>query len=281
MFLKIIPRSIKSRIREFLRNVAKQPPYYPSHGDQFSYFISNDSKFQVNGIVVPPPALWMGYGGTPAEYLESGKRDVDAMARIIKKNEFDIASAKRILDFGCAAGRMIRHLPAIAPNVEFWGTDIGADQIQWCRDNLTPPINFAVTTTLPHLPFCDGFFDLIYCGSVFTHIEDIEQAWLLELGRILRPGGCLYLTIHDQHTISRLDGDLRDCWLAKIVAQYDVYVRNKKAFNIIVVGRGEGSQVFYRDGYFKTLVPPIFDWLDHVPNAYSYQSAVILRRKDV
>ena len=279
MLAKIIPASLKKRARALIRNVAKQPPYYPSQGDKFAYCIPAEPQLQRDGMSVPPQALWMGYGATPAEYLASGMRDIEAMDQVLKKNNFNLADAKRILDFGCAAGRMIRHVSSRAPASECWGTDIGADQIHWCRHNLTPPIHFALTTTIPHLPFADGFFDLVYCGSVFTHIENLEQAWLLELGRILSPSGCLYLTIHDEHTVRWLEGDGRESWLAKMVGKYDAYVRNKQSFNMIVVGRGEGSQVFYREGYFKSLVPSIFDWVDHVPNAYGYQSAVVLRKK--
>ena len=281
MIIKMIPRGFKSRLRQLIRAVAKQALYYPSHGELSSYCIPFESHKHSQGSdpAIPPPAFWMGYGGTPAEYLGSGKRDVEGMAAILGRNGFDMTSAARILDFGCAAGRMIRHCPAVAPEAELWGTDIGADQIQWCRHNLTPPMNFALTTINPHLPFADSFFDLIYCGSVFTHIEDLEQAWLLELGRILRPGGCLYLTIHDEHTVKRLDGDCRDQWLAKAMGECKAYVQNKHSFDMIVFGRGEGSLVFYRADYFRSLVPPLFDWDAHVPSAYGYQSAVMLRKR--
>jgi SAM-dependent methyltransferase len=41
------------------------------------------------------------------------------------------------------------------------------------------------------LPREDGSFDLIYAFSVFTHISDAWSAWLLELHRLLAPGGLL------------------------------------------------------------------------------------------
>ena len=50
-------------------------------------------------------------------------------------------------------------------------------------------MNFATVTTAPHLPFADGYFDFAYCSSVFTHISDLADAWLLELRRIVRSGG--------------------------------------------------------------------------------------------
>ena len=139
---------------------------------------------------------------------------------------------------------MIRHLPEIAPNAEFWGVDMRAQHIRWCVENLTPAIHFATTTTVPHLPFEDRYFDLIFCGSVFTHIEDIQESWLLELGRILRPSGKLYITIHDEHTVRLLDIKYRNIRLAKRMQEQRTYRSNKNDFNMIVIGWGAASMVF-------------------------------------
>ena len=59
----------------------------------------------------------------------------------------------------------------------------------------------------PHLPFEDRSFGLVYCGSLFTHIDDLAEAWLAELHRVLRPGGRLYFSIHDQHSVRILEGE--------------------------------------------------------------------------
>jgi cyclopropane fatty-acyl-phospholipid synthase-like methyltransferase len=40
----------------------------------------------------------------------------------------------------------------------------------------------------------DGYFDLVYAISVFTHITHEWSAWLLELHRILKPEGLLLAT---------------------------------------------------------------------------------------
>lgn len=44
-----------------------------------------------------------------------------------------------------------------------------------------------------------GYFDVAYCFSVFTHLnERMQNLWLLELKRILKPGGILLLTVHGE-----------------------------------------------------------------------------------
>jgi SAM-dependent methyltransferase len=111
---------------------------------------------------------------------------------------------ERVLDFGCAGARLLRFLPRERADAEHWGVDINAQYISWCQSNLSPPFLFATTTTLPHLPFEDNTFDLVYCGSVFTHITDLADAWFLELRRVLRPGGHAYITIQDKSTMQAM-----------------------------------------------------------------------------
>jgi ubiquinone/menaquinone biosynthesis C-methylase UbiE len=260
---------------------ARKGSYFQSHPGKTAYAIipsNNQTAPAIDNLPVPPEELWLGYGPTAEAYLSSGKRHISKMNQLLEQDGFIVGEAERILDFGCGAGRMIRHLLDVAPKARLWGVDVSADHIRWCIDNVTPLINFATTTVVPHLPFPDEFFDLIYSGSVFTHIEDIQETWLLELGRILRPGGRLYVTIHDEDTVTKLDGEYKHGKLARMMNEQPVYVKNKQNFNMIVVWRGSGSQVFYKSDYFRGIVPPIFGWRSRTAGAYDYQSAVVLER---
>jgi hypothetical protein len=46
--------------------------------------------------------------------------------------------------------------------------------------------------------------DLISAYSVFTHIEAFETTWLMELRRILRPGGIAWVTVHTERTWAQM-----------------------------------------------------------------------------
>src|SRR5664279_1262514 len=188
--------------------------YLPEAYGSNSFAIPKEQDYENegmdDGLPVPPRPLWLGYGNAFGEkgsewYIAKGKRDVDRMLEIAETADFSLAPGSRILEMGCAAGRMIRHLKPLAESCEIWGVDVSAPLVNWCKANLHPPFNFATTTQLPHLPFEDSYFDFIYTGSVFTHIDDLADAWLLELRRILSPKGRLYATIHDRHTIKLLD----------------------------------------------------------------------------
>ena len=86
---------------------------------------------------------------------------------------------------------MLRQFLREAEQAEFWGCDIDAPSIAWVQANLSPPLRVFDNAFAPPLPLNEGYFDLVYATSVFTHIGDLWSDWLLELHRILAPGGRL------------------------------------------------------------------------------------------
>jgi SAM-dependent methyltransferase len=114
--------------------------------------------------------------------------------------------AARVLDFGCGCGRVLRFLPRDR-GWRIHGTDLDAEAISWCRQNLAHLATFSTNAPSPPLPYPAGFFDFVYSISVFTHLpEDLQLAWLEELRRVTRPGGYLLLSTHGEglfHLVSR------------------------------------------------------------------------------
>ncbi len=102
---------------------------------------------------------------------------------------------KKILDWGCGPGRVIRHLPeVIGNNCEFFGTDYNKKSIDWCSKNLKN-ISFNLNALDAKLVYSDNFFDVIYGISIFTHLsEQLHYEWYNELYRILKPNGIMFLT---------------------------------------------------------------------------------------
>jgi SAM-dependent methyltransferase len=101
-----------------------------------------------------------------------------------------------ILDFGCGSGRVLRWFAA-EPGLHLAGCDIHAPSIAWMRDNFDPAVRLYANDAKPPLPESDDTFDLVYCGSVFSHLTDWAP-WLLELRRILKPGGALVASVHGE-----------------------------------------------------------------------------------
>ena len=58
------------------------------------------------------------------------------------------------------------------------------------------------------LAYADDTFDLVYALSVFTHLtEDLCEAWMDELYRIVKPGGAAIVTTHGGATTHLLSQD--------------------------------------------------------------------------
>jgi SAM-dependent methyltransferase len=142
------------------------------------------------------------------EYVDKGRYSRDSiLAALPAGYSFQ---GRRVLDFGCGAGRTLRSFLDEAKLGEFWGSDIHGPSIQWVQANLCPPMQAVHHAPVPPLPFDDESFDLVYALSVFTHITDDWSAWLLELRRILRPDGLLFATFHGATEFDHATRDFED-----------------------------------------------------------------------
>jgi SAM-dependent methyltransferase len=98
------------------------------------------------------------------------------------------------LDFGCGSGRIMRWFLQ-NPDIALTGCDIHVPTIEWMRSAYPEEVRLYVNDPTPPLAEADASFDLVYCGSVFSHLPDWAP-WLLELRRVLKPGGVLVASIH-------------------------------------------------------------------------------------
>jgi SAM-dependent methyltransferase len=274
------------------RSVYLSDIFYPYKADQESYILlksSGQTRERAHfPLPTPPQELWEGYGATIDIFLNSGKIHVAKMNRILESSCFCIKGGNRILDFGCASGRMIRWLFDFAEQCEIWGVDISASHIIWCQQHLSPPFNFSTVTTAPHLPFEDGYFDLIYAGSVFTHIADLADAWLLELKRTLKPGGRLYITVHDKHTADLIMNYPEKVYDTGNSCPTDFHLRllllsfykkeliGKVDFDMFTINDGPNAQVFYDIDYLHRRWGQTMNILSVTQEAYGYQTAIVL-----
>jgi SAM-dependent methyltransferase len=146
---------------------------------------------------LPPPDLAARVGpGPDADPLVAYDREgADVRARLEGVLPADWAwEGKRVLDFGCGAARVLRHFLPEAEYADFWGCDIDGPSVEWIQAHLSPPLHAFQNALAPPLDLDSGTFDLIYATSVFTHIDALWSRWLLELRRILKPGGLLVST---------------------------------------------------------------------------------------
>lgn len=156
--------------------------------------INEEFKKNNPNVKLPPDYLiYESFQINYQKYYTDGKKTAEWLSRHLGKH-IDLKD-KRILDWGCGPGRLIRHLPEIINNgCEFFGTDYNENSIQWCSNNLEG-IQFNLNSLKAELPYKDNFIDIIYGISIFTHLsEELHDEWFNELFRILKPGGVMFLT---------------------------------------------------------------------------------------
>jgi ubiquinone/menaquinone biosynthesis C-methylase UbiE len=120
-----------------------------------------------------------------------------------------------VLDLGVGCGRVLKPLvdlyrkkSTFRQTTQWHGADIDGQAIEWCRMYLASYGEFVVNDISPPLPFNDGFFDLIYCISIFTHLpENLQFAWLKEITRVLKVDGRALLSTLPLEAMSKPAGD--------------------------------------------------------------------------
>lgn len=156
--------------------------------------INKEFKKEHPEIQIPPDYLiYESFQMDYSKYFNSGRNTAELLTGYFKKH-IDLKD-KKILDWGCGPGRVIRHLPLVIDNgCEYYGTDYNEKSIDWCTEHLLG-INFNHNTLEAKLPYPDNSMDTIYGLSIFTHLsEQLHYDWYNELYRVLKPNGIMYLT---------------------------------------------------------------------------------------
>jgi SAM-dependent methyltransferase len=157
-----------------------------------------------DGLAIPPVSLRILVAASPEIwwFLESGRRGAESIRGVLERNGVSLEHSMPLLDFGCGCGRVLRHFATLRDAVH--GTDLNPRLVTWCRRHL-PFGHFETNALKPPLTFEDSRFGLVYALSVFTHLpEELQDAWMQELRRLLRPGGYLVLTTHGMRSVAEL-----------------------------------------------------------------------------
>lgn len=155
---------------------------------------------KVNRDIAPTDQMWDP--SAPAHYFAVGLSGLHAIrlavgARASFRGQDPIND---ILDFGCGCGRVTRFLRVQWPHARTWVTDLRKRDQDWVVRNLGC---HAMATPEPP----PNAFDLIFLGSVFTHLPQSAARNLLAiLLRALRDGGLLVFTTQGRAPYQRLSG---------------------------------------------------------------------------
>ena len=113
-----------------------------------------------------------------------------------------LAPHRRLLDFGCGWGRMLRlFMKDIAPD-NLYGADSTSRFLTEAR-RCNPALGFLSCGVAPPTLFADASLDYILSWSVFSHLDEFYATrWIEEFGRLLKPGGLLMITTQSRRFIA-------------------------------------------------------------------------------
>lgn len=259
--------------------------------DMFDEKPDFDALAAMDTYPLPTTSDREGYHGERhLDYWMSGLRDYMMIYKLLGRYGLQLPDPVSILDMGCASGRVLRHFMIREKNAELWAMDINIRHVEWVRRHLDRSVRIFHGTVMPSLPLADNSLSLIYAFSVFTHINLLESTWLLELRRVLKPGGIAYLTIHSDRTWKNLNPDwpiykaLLDS--SQFISEYTVTkeflqgpMPKEKTVFTYITDKTYNTNVFHHSDYIRNLWGRYFEVIDIVEAVHDYQDAVLLRKK--
>ncbi|HUC17008.1 MAG TPA: class I SAM-dependent methyltransferase [Acetobacteraceae bacterium] len=231
-------------------------------------------------LPLPPPAERHGNATTDQDYLDWGRYEKDIIVNYARDV---LRSMQRIsiMDFGCSSGRILRHFyPEMTANQwKVTGVDVSARRIEWMRRNFPREFQVYTGSFLPIMPFEANSFDVIYGMSVFTHIKYLWDLWLLELRRILKPGGALIQSVHTEHAWDYFVDHASDPAVRDSLGSMIINHKRMPA-DFVYYGDLDKNQVFWKKDIVIEFWGRYFDDVKVYPppERYSYQNWVVARK---
>jgi SAM-dependent methyltransferase len=136
-------------------------------------------------------------------YDAAGRQAAALLAAAVTESGRATADVGAVLDLGCGHGRVARHLGTTFPNARISGCDLDPNAAAFCRRHLgmdAEPVG-ADPRQLPKGPF-----DVIWMGSVLTHIDEaMLRSMLREVTARLTDAGVAIFTTHPPEVVDLHD----------------------------------------------------------------------------
>jgi len=200
---QILPRSLRTHLGAVRRRARALPFRTAGHKRRLLETGTLDAAERellraVESRISPRDTMYTGDG---AHYFKVGLSAMRALEEAMRRSQ--LASVRRVLDLPCGHGRVLRFLVRRFPGAAFTACDLDRDGVDFCARTFgATPVYSA--TDLDALSF-DTSFDLIWCGSLITHLDAEPTRALFRLfARHLAPGGLLLFSAHGDFVARRM-----------------------------------------------------------------------------
>ncbi|HKI48722.1 MAG TPA: class I SAM-dependent methyltransferase [Desulfobacteria bacterium] len=135
------------------------------------------------------------YAGDENHYFSVGKSALEAIELALLASRRSKSSIRRILDLPCGHGRVLRYLKAAFPEAEITACDLVREAVDYCASLFgAKPV---YSERQPNQIKLKGGYDLIWCGSLLTHLDENGSAEFLRFfNSLLSENGVLIFTLH-------------------------------------------------------------------------------------
>jgi SAM-dependent methyltransferase len=142
------------------------------------------------------------YQGNQDHYFYVGYSALKCIFFALETSGKDTSEIKTILDLPSGYGRVLRWIRAAFPDAEITACDLEREAVDFCSNQFGVDIFFSQTD--PDKIQTDKKFDLIWCGSLFTHLDSKQwEKFLVFFKKILAPDGILLFTTHGPYVAFR------------------------------------------------------------------------------
>lgn len=219
--------------------------------------------------------------GDRDHYFDVGETALHCIQTALSDASRPPGTIQRILDLPCGHGRALRFIRKAFPYAHLTACDLNADGVAFCAERFgaEPVVSQTDVDAIP-LP---GGFDLIWCGSLFTHLPAGQCISFLRLfQRALAPGGLLVLTLHGRSYEKTIAAGHEPTGLTKDQEKslLDQYRESGFGYVDYPGQSGYGFSLTHPDFVKSRFLTPAWQLIRHREQGWNKRQDVLLLRKN-
>jgi len=219
---------LKNKMRRRLGDVRRRLRARPSRTRRQKESLLTDASLPprerdllslIESRISPNDGMYKGDGN---HYFKVGLSAINCIDKAIAAA--GLGDPKRVLDLPCGHGRVLRFLVQRFPDASFTACDLDANGVDFCAQVFSARGAYS-SPNLSGLSL-EMQFDLIWCGSLITHLDKPRIVELLRFLQLhLAPGGLLIFTAAGDRVVewmlsSEFDYGIEKSAIPRITSQY-------------------------------------------------------------